>query len=124
MNSAIDKQASFDRDMRTLHATAVSQVSPQTLARLRSARHALPTAASRTRVAWPWLAASLGSAVMAIAIGVQFLPQALPAGGPAPQVVAQVADDRDYPGSLAALDENPDLYMWLASSEAAPLAME
>ena len=41
MNSAIDKQDRFDRDMRQLHATSVSQLSPQTLARLRAARHGL-----------------------------------------------------------------------------------
>jgi len=124
MTSAIDKQTSFDHDMRTLHASAVAQVSPQTLARLRSARHAMPTAPARTGVAWPWLAASLGSAVLAIAIGVQFLPQNEPANDAVPQMAVAAADERDYPGSLAALDENPDLYIWLASTEAAPLAME
>jgi len=75
-------------------------------------------------VAWPWLAASLGSAVLAIAIGVQFLPQNEPANDAVPQMAVAAADERDYPGSLAALDENPDLYIWLASTEAAPLAME
>ena len=45
MNSAVDKQDTFDHDMQQLHAAAVSQLSPQTLARLRAARHGLADSA-------------------------------------------------------------------------------
>ena len=109
----------FDREMRQLHAAAVSQVSPQTRARLRAARHATPARGH----AWRWIAATAFSTVLAVALGVQFLPQAgiTPAATPA---VATASDDLDDSGSLATLDESPDLYMWLASSEAEPLAME
>jgi anti-sigma-K factor RskA len=114
--------ATFDRSMRQLHAAAVSQISPQTLARLRATRHTAQTAPKHGH-AWRWVAATAFSAVLAVALGVQFLPHSgtVPATQP---MVATVANDDGYDDSLAALDESPDLYMWLASSEAEPLAME
>jgi anti-sigma-K factor RskA len=123
MNPGIEERNNeFDRDMRQLHAAAVSQVSPQTLARLRAARHAAQTAPKRVH-AWRWVAATAFSAVLAMALGVQFLPQS--GTVPATQPTVAVRDDDDvYGDSLATLDESPDLYMWLASSEAEPLAME
>jgi len=128
MNMQIDRTGieeqdnAFDRDMRQLHAVAVSQVSPQTLARLRAARHAAQTAPKRGH-AWRWVTATAFSAVLAVALGVQFLPRSgtVPASQP---MVATVDNDEGYGDSVAALDESPDLYMWLASSEAEPLAME
>ncbi|SDQ95591.1 hypothetical protein [Pseudoxanthomonas sp. CF125] len=123
MNPEIEERNNeFDRNMRQLHAAAVSQVSPQTLARLRAARHAAQAAPKRGH-AWRWVAATAFSAVLAVALGVQFLPQS--GTVPATQTtVAAMGDDDIYGDSLAALDESPDLYMWLASSEAEPLAME
>jgi hypothetical protein len=67
-NKSIDSSESFDRDMRKLHAEAVTHVSPQTLARLRAARHGLETAPQRGH-AWRWVAATAFSAVLAVAIG-------------------------------------------------------
>ncbi|MET0582084.1 MAG: hypothetical protein ABWZ08_08940, partial [Pseudoxanthomonas sp.] len=97
--------------MRSLHATALTQLSPQTLARLRSARQQAQTAPGRGH-AWRWATATAFSAVLAVAIGLQLLPK--PAQAPAGQpVIASVADDEVYVDSVAALDENPDLYMWL-----------
>ncbi|HEY5972199.1 MAG TPA: hypothetical protein VIT22_09525 [Pseudoxanthomonas sp.] len=123
MNPGIDaNKDTFDRDMHQLHAAAVNPVSPQTLARLRAARHTAQAAPQRGH-AWRWIAASAFSAVLAVAIGVQFLPQStsVPATQP---VVTTVDTANDYGDSVATLDENPDLYLWLASSEAEPLAME
>ncbi|KAF1706581.1 hypothetical protein [Pseudoxanthomonas sacheonensis] len=123
MNPGIEERNNeFDRDMRQLHAAAVAQVSPQTLARLRVARHAAQTAPKREHV-WRWAAATAFSAVLAVALGVQFLPRSgtVPTAQP---IVAAVDNDDEYGDSVAALDESPDLYMWLASSEAEPLAME
>jgi anti-sigma-K factor RskA len=116
------RDTEFDHGMRQLHATAVSQLSPQTLARLRAARHAAQTAPRRGH-AWRWVTATAFSAVLAVALGVQFLPRwdTVPAAQP---MVATVDNDDGYGDSLAVLDESPDLYMWLASSEAEPLAME
>lgn len=128
MNMQIDRTGieeqdnAFDRDMRQLHAAAVSQVSPQTLARLRAARHAAQTVPKRGH-AWRWVTATAFSAVLAVALGVQFLPHS--GTLPAPQPMVATADnDEGYGDGVAALDESPDLYMWLASSEAEPLAME
>ena len=123
MNTGIDENnQSFDHDMRRLHASAVSSISPQTLARLRATRHAAQTAPPRGH-AWRWLAATAFSAMLAVALGVQFLPGAGPLPA-APPVAAAAASAQGYSDTVATLDENPDLYLWLASSEADPLAME
>ena len=122
MSSAIDKNDAFDRDMRQLHATSVSQLSPQTLARLRAARHGLAEATPQRGHSWRWITASAFSAVLAVAIGLQFLPTSQPATPTSPTVATVVADE--YTTSVTALDENPDLYVWLASQDAATLAME
>jgi len=113
----------FDHDMRQLHAAAAANISPRTLARLRGARHTAQTTAPRHGHAWRWIAASAFSAVLAVAIGVQFLPRSTPV--PAMQSTAVATGmGNDYSDSVATLEENPDLYLWLASSEAEPLAME
>ena len=123
MTSAIDKQTTFDQDMQRLHAASVSQLSPQTLARLRAGRHGLADSAPQRGHSWRWITASAFSAVLAVAIGLQFLPQSRTQ--PNVQPVATTTDDNTYTGSTtAALDENPDLYLWLASQDAATLAME
>ena len=128
MNPGIDESKNssnetFDQDMRQLHAAAVANIPSQTLARLRGARHAAQTAPPRRGHAWRWIAASAFSAVLAVAIGVQFLPRSAPAPIVQP-VAATTGTGNDYGDSVATLDENPDLYLWLASSEAEPLAME
>ena len=120
MNPGIDDKEAFDHDMRKLHAAAVDQISPRTLARLRAARHAAQTAPRRGH-AWRWAAASVLPAILAIAVGMRFLPHSVPT--PLAQPMA-AATSGDYADSVAVLDENPDLYLWLASSEAEPLAME
>lgn len=118
-----DASESFDRRIRQLHATAVTQLSPQTLARLRSARQQAQTSAPRRGHAWRWVTVTAFSAVLAVTIGLQLLPKPGPAPAAQP-VVATVGNDDVYANSVSALDENPDLYVWLASSEAEPLAME
>ena len=67
------KGSEVDQDMRQLHATAVSSISPQTLARLRAARHAAQ-ATPRHGHAWRWITATAFSAVLAVTLGVQLLP--------------------------------------------------
>lgn len=122
MNSAIDKQDTFDHDMQQLHAAAVSHLSPQTLARLRAARHGLAESTPQRGHSWRWITASAFSAVLAVAIGVQFLPHSQTQPNVQPVATTEVEDP--YEGSTAALDESPDLYLWLASQDAATLAME
>lgn len=122
MNSAIDKQDTFDHDMQQLHAAAVSHLSPQTLARLRAARHGLAESTPQRGHSWRWITASAFSAVLAVAIGVQFLPHSQTPPNVQPVATTEVEDT--YESSTAALDESPDLYLWLASQDAATLAME
>lgn len=111
----------FDTRARQAHAAALAQVSPQTLARLRAARHSSPASQRR---AWPWLTATAFSAVLAVMIGLQWLPSSpAPAPESAEPAITAATPETALPANTL-LDENPDLYLWLASSEAPPLAME
>ncbi len=100
-----------DTALRALHAQALQQLSPATLARLRRDRQA--AAPRRGRVHGWWMATAC-SAVAALALGYSFTvnPPRTPA---APQVATAVDDSSDV------LDENPDLYVWLGTTD---LAME
>ena len=112
----------FDTRARAMHGAALRQLSPQTLAQLRSARAQPQTEIAPRR--WPWLAATAFSALLAVGLGVQFLPGTqAPTTDPA-QLAVQTLPATEATGSVTLLDENPDLYLWLASSEAQPLAME
>lgn len=113
----------FDQRMRGLHATALDQLTPQALARLRSARQQAQIAAPSRGHAWRWVAATAFSAVLAVTLGLQLLPNSSPTPVVKP-IVASTNNDDVYADGVSALDENPDLYMWLASAEAEPLAME
>jgi len=128
MTTAHDHDQDFDRQMRQLHAAAVEQVSPPVRSRLRSARHGITAgqADGRKPMGWSWLAASLGSAVLAIAIGVQWLPGSNRASedGAMLAAVSLSAEQDAYAASLAALEESPEFFLWLASTEAQPFAME
>jgi len=97
--------------LRALHGQALQSLSPATLARLRAARHA-SAAAPRRRPAW-WLATAFAG-VTALGLGVHLQMRAPPSPAFAPMVAALEDDSR-------ALDENPDLYLWLGSTD---LAME
>jgi hypothetical protein len=100
-----------DTALRALHAQALQQLSPATLARLRRDRQA--AAPRRGRVHGWWMATAC-SAVAALALGYSFTvnPPTTPA---APPVTSTVDDSSDV------LDENPDLYVWLGTTD---LAME
>ena len=101
----------FDRAMRELHTRALTQVSPRTRARLRDARMAAtqhaPTRGLR------WVLATGFVAVFALAIGLQWRGPSSTTDAPT-QTAAR--DAQDY-GAIAALDESPDLYLWLASND-------
>lgn len=108
----------FDARLRRLHVQALAQVSPQTRFQLRrNAAAAPPQPSPMPAFAWP-LAAVCAAGVLAI--GLQWRqpdPQAT-----APLAVAAAPGD-DIGGAYSALDETPDLYLWLASTDAT-LAME
>ncbi|MCF7749563.1 hypothetical protein KQ945_02300 [Bacillus subtilis subsp. subtilis] len=102
-----------DAALRAWHAQALEQLSPATLARLRSARQAAVPRRSRTH---GWWMATACSAVAALALGYSFT--ANPPGTPSLPRVAATATVDD---SSDMLDENPDLYVWLGTTD---LAME
>lgn len=116
MTSAIDNER-FDHTALQLHRMAVTRLSPETLARLRHARHAAARPARRT--VW-WLATAC-SGLLAVGIGFQFRPASIPSVPPAYSIASQPAHSDDYT-PLGTLDESPDLYMWLGSDSA--LALE
>ncbi|BDU15699.1 hypothetical protein [Lysobacter auxotrophicus] len=119
----------FDNAMRELHAQAVSQVSSATRARLRVARHAAarPTAEREPRRGFHWVLGSGLAAVFAIAIGLQLRPAQTPTPSASTPMVASAptgASPFDADTAIAALDENPDLYLWLASNDDAVPSLE
>ena len=130
MNPAHD----IDQHARRLHQASLAQVSPQTLMRLRSARHdALQHAATPggARHRGRWLVATAFSAVLAVGVGLQWLPRS-PDTTPSTATTATTAIASQTEGDIttdelgvaSAFDEDPDLYLWLASADAQPLAME
>ena len=108
----------FDARLRRCHAQAVDRVSPRTFVQLRPQRAASRSPNARTRLhAWP-LAATCAIALVA---GGLFLHQN-PTQDPAENVTAQpatlIASTDNDPGDVyAALDESPELYLWLASND-------
>lgn len=133
----------FDDAVRKLHAQALDSTSARTQAQLQQRRRAalagMPAMSTR-RFAWPLLATG-AAAVMALAIGLQLR------GGDVPNAAqpddAQVAaspmnaadDNVDALAMLddgidsdllnnPVLDENPDLYLWLVSDDAAEIVTE
>lgn len=107
----------FDRDVRQLHAAALQSVSPQTLARLRSARHASATRPARGR-AFAWLGATACTAVLAVVAATQLMPsdQTSPAVRQTSTMALQASQDSDsFTSTADVLDQNPDLYVWLGS---------
>lgn len=112
------RDARFDAAMRQLHDVAVDRVSGRTLLQLQRPAPAMRPATAR--FGWP-LAASFAAA-LALVVGLQVSrePAPMPAATPATtHAVVDSGDDID-----TALDENPDLYLWLASNDAYALAME
>ena len=95
---------------------------------LRGARHEAGLQASPGRGrTWRWLTATAFSAVLAVGIGLQWLPRtpAVPASTPVAAAIPSDGDAiADELGVAGTFDEDPDLYLWLASAEAQPLAME
>ncbi|QBG93198.1 hypothetical protein [Xanthomonas oryzae] len=116
MNRSHDT-ARLDAQLRQLHATALTSLPPQTLARLRQARHASATTRSRRGY---WLLATACSGLLAIGIGLQLRPSdSAPSGATPTQSVASGSATTDTDDLLT---QNPDLYVWLGSDTT--LAME
>lgn len=127
MSGNIDNQERLDRAARALYAQAVEQVPPHTLARLHPRRAAAPVRRGWRAPALGWSLAAACAAVFVFAVGMHTLvapggmdatPPPAIATAPAAQPVIEPYDD-----PLMTFDEDPDLFVWLAS-EARPLAME
>ncbi|MDZ4048144.1 MAG: hypothetical protein U1E00_07395 [Pseudoxanthomonas sp.] len=78
MNPYTPDDGGFDAQARTLHRASLAQMSPQAMARLRAARHEAQRAAPASGDArpWRWLTATAFTAVLAVGVGLLFLPQA------------------------------------------------
>lgn len=121
----------FDAQARERHADALAHVSPHVLSRLQQARRAATLGAPRrhNRV-WAW-SGSAAVLALALGVGVQFqrapdstqgasVPLANTADLAAGQAAAALDEvDSEVSGLLAALDENPDFYLWLAANDGA-----
>lgn len=124
--------AQLDRVARALHAQAVAHVPARTLRRLRTPRaSSTPARAVRTTRTFGWVAVAACAAVVAIAIGLRPDAVAPTPGDVATAPTIAVTDVPDsgsgndaYADALASLDEDPGFYLWLASSDVQPLAME
>lgn len=115
---------SFDEAMRARYREATTQLSARSHAqlqqRLRAALVRDPGTNLRSPV-WRSPARSLAVAcalMLAVVVGVRWQSgQRRDAASP---IAASIGDD----DIVAALDENPDLYLWLASDDAVALAAE
>jgi hypothetical protein len=107
-----DERNDFDAKLRRVHAQAVEYVSPRTFVQLRPQPSPRTTPAKPRLQAWP-LAATCTIAFIA---GGLFLRQPTQVAPAEPAVVT--ATDNNEPGDVyAALDESPELYVWLASND-------
>lgn len=112
----------FDRVARTHHAEALSTLSPQVRARLRGARHAAHANAP-VRRGLGWVLAGGCAAVFAMAIALQLQREPPVTAAPVQTAAIAPATDRGDTGNpevdsmIAALEENPDLYLWLAAND-------
>ena len=128
MTTNHSRDDAFDQVMRAQYASAVDHVSPPVRRRLRDAR--LAASAARTpalRLGWLLGGGAMTAAVAAIAvvIALQSSPPApleATAGTPTTpdplERASQRAEaDSEVEDMLAALEEDPALYLWLAAND-------
>jgi hypothetical protein len=105
-----DEPNDFDAKLRRVHAQAVEHVSPRAFVQLRPRPSPRTTPGKPRLLTWP-LAATCAIGLIA---GGLFLRQPTPDASVEPAV----ATDNNEPGDVyAALDESPELYVWLASND-------
>ncbi len=109
----------FDAALRAQHAASLERLSPRVRAQLAQRRNA---ALRGERVAhrhgFRYAAAGF-AALCALAVGMQFATMT-PPNNPAPSANIASASTAD----TTMLDEDPEFYAWLASSDAQQVAME
>jgi hypothetical protein len=105
-----DERNDFDAKLRRVHAQAVEHVSPRAFVQLRPRPSPRTTPGKPRLLTWP-LAATCAIGLIA---GGLFLRQPTQDASVEPAV----ATDNNEPGDVyAALDESPELYVWLASND-------
>lgn len=117
----------FERRMRAVHARAVEQVPSRLAYQLRVRRTAATNPVQPVPRRGGWLAAAAALAVFALAIGLRMpVPDAPSAADSLPPLAAvtEAVDTAAFEDTAIALEEDPDLYLWLASQDAQFLAME
>lgn len=106
----------FDARLRAAHAVALDRLSPATQSQLlQRQRRALAARSAPTRPALRWVVASL--VVGAVALGILHPLREAP-GVPRPTSTTVATAPADT------TEDNPDFYVWLASSDADSLASE
>ena len=115
--------ARFDLALQGHHAAALAQLSPQVRAQLAQRRLAATRGEGARRGHGVRYAAAAFATLCALAIGLQLRPATLPGQiTSADAAVAIVAAAGRTDSTM--LDEDPEFYAWLASSDAQQIAME
>ncbi|OHE85218.1 MAG: hypothetical protein A2190_02560 [Lysobacterales bacterium RIFOXYA1_FULL_69_10] len=118
--SPTDTDAVFDQSMRQRYAHALQALPPSTAGALRAARRTALDPASHARTHHPALRwAGAFATVAALALGLRFF-EGEPATAPAPAQQVAAVDAEELDAAIGALDENPDLYLWLAANDDLP----
>lgn len=112
----------FDMQARAAHARSLAALTPRVRAQLQQRRRAAFAAATapmalHRRHGWAWLGAP--ALALALAFGAPWRTAHEPA--PAATVAANAVAATTAPTTL---DQDPDFYLWLASSDAVALASE
>ena len=114
----------FDAKLRQAHAQAVEQVSPRTFVQLRPRQGASRTSPATRRLrAWP-LAATCAIAFIAGGLFLRQPSQKAPESAPAESAIVAAPDNNEPADVYAALDESPELYLWLASNDTDPVGTD
>ncbi len=117
-----DETSRFEDAVRGHHLTALEQISPKARAQLAQRRQAALHGTSTHRRHRLGYAAAGFAALCALAIGVQF--RSPPTPGPAPDTISASTNAVPVRADSLILDQDPDFYAWLASSDAMQVAME
>lgn len=112
--------ARFDQALQGHHAAALARLSPQVRAQLAQRRVAAKRGEGARRGLGVRYAAAAFATLCALAIGLQLRPATLP-GNVAPADATVATAGRT---DSTMLDEDPEFYAWLASSDAQQVAME
>jgi hypothetical protein len=110
----------FDAALRACHGDALGRLSPATRAQLAQRRHAALRGERRHAPQGLRYAVAGFAAVSALVLGLQLRQPPLPTGS----VPAQMMATTDAARPATILDEDPEFYAWLASSDARLVALE